>query len=54
MVNRYNMSINYKLKSYKMTLGSERRLQSCNNGNLGADGASVGATRGEACLVFVF
>jgi hypothetical protein len=28
MVNRYNISINYKLKSYKMTLRSERRLQS--------------------------
>jgi hypothetical protein len=28
MVNKYNISINYKLRSYKMTLGSERRLQS--------------------------
>jgi hypothetical protein len=28
MVNRYNISLNYKLKSYKMTLASERRLQS--------------------------
>jgi hypothetical protein len=26
-VNKYNISINYKLKSYKMTIGSERRLQ---------------------------
>jgi hypothetical protein len=26
MVNRYNISINYKLKSDKMTLGSERKI----------------------------
>jgi hypothetical protein len=26
-VNRYNISICYKLKSYKMTLGPERRLE---------------------------
>jgi hypothetical protein len=28
MVNKYNIMIYYKLKSYTMTLGSERRLQS--------------------------
>jgi hypothetical protein len=28
MVNRYNISLNYKLKIYKITLGPERRLQS--------------------------
>jgi hypothetical protein len=37
MVNIYNISINYKLKSYNMTLGSERRLQSCSGGNLSAE-----------------
>jgi hypothetical protein len=32
MINRYNISLNYKLKSYKMTPGLERRLQSCGSG----------------------
>jgi hypothetical protein len=26
MVNRYNISINYMVKSYKMTCGSKRRI----------------------------
>jgi hypothetical protein len=54
MVNIYNISINYKLKSYKITLGSERRLQSCGVKNLNADGASTSATEGEACLTSFF
>jgi hypothetical protein len=54
MVNRYNISINYELKSYKMTCGSERRLQSSISGNLSMNGASIGTTRGEADLVFIF
>jgi hypothetical protein len=26
MVNRYNISINYRVKSYKMTCGSKRKI----------------------------
>jgi hypothetical protein len=26
MINRYNISLNYKLKSYKMTFGSKRNI----------------------------
>jgi hypothetical protein len=55
MVNRYNISINYKQKSYKMTRGSERRLQLSSGRNLSVDGASTGTTGGEACLAsFIF
>jgi hypothetical protein len=54
MVNKYNISINYKLKSYKMTLWLERRLQSSSGGNLSVDGASTGSTRGEAVLASFF
>jgi hypothetical protein len=59
MVNRYNISINYKLKSYKITLGLERRLQSSSDRNLSAstscvDVASTRITVGEAGLVFIF
>jgi hypothetical protein len=41
MVNRYNISINYKIKSYKMTLGLERSLQSGSRKNLSVDGGST-------------
>jgi hypothetical protein len=59
MVNRYNISINYKLKSYKITLGLERRLQSSSDRNLSAstgyvDVASTRIIVGEAGLVFIF
>jgi hypothetical protein len=54
MVNKYNISLIYKLKSYKMTIGLERRLQSCSGRNLSANGASTGATRGEADLASFF
>jgi hypothetical protein len=54
MINRYNISLIYKLKSYKMTLGSERKLKSRSRGNLSMDGASTGATRGEADLASFF
>jgi hypothetical protein len=54
MVNRYNISINYKQKSYKMTLRSERRLQSSSDGNLSVGVASIVTIRGEVGLVFIF
>jgi hypothetical protein len=59
MVNKYNILINYKLKSYKMTLGSERRLQSSSDRNISASTgcvnvASTGITGGEAGMVFIF
>jgi hypothetical protein len=54
MVNRYNISINYKLKSYKMTLGSERKLQASSNRNLSIGAASMSTTGGAAGQVFVF
>jgi hypothetical protein len=55
MVNRYNISLNYKLKSYKMTLGSEGRLQASSGRNLSVGVASIGTTGGEAGLAsFIF
>jgi rhamnose utilization protein RhaD (predicted bifunctional aldolase and dehydrogenase) len=54
MVNRYNISINYKLKPYKMTLGSKRRLQLSSGGNLSMDETSTGTTGVEVGLVFIF
>jgi hypothetical protein len=54
MVNRYNISINYKVKSYKMVRGLERRLQLSSGRNLSVGAASTGTTEGEACLVFIF
>jgi hypothetical protein len=54
MVNKYNISINYKLKSYKMILWLERRLQSTSGRNLSVDGASTGSTGGEAVLASFF
>jgi hypothetical protein len=54
MVDRYNISTNYKLNSYKMTLGSERRLQLSSDKNLSTDGASTSTIGGEAGLVFIF
>jgi hypothetical protein len=53
-VNIFNISLNYKLRSYKMTLQSERILQSSSGRNPSMDGASTGATRGEAGLAFIF
>jgi hypothetical protein len=52
MVNRYNISINYKLKSYKMTLGSKRKITEY-RGNLSICTASISTTGGEAGLVFI-
>jgi hypothetical protein len=54
MVNRYNISLKYMVKSYKVTLGSERRLQSCSDGYLSIGAASTGTTRGEAGLAPFF
>jgi hypothetical protein len=54
MANRYNISINYKVKPYKMTLGSKRRLQLSSGGNLSMDGTSTGTTGVEVGLVFIF
>jgi hypothetical protein len=54
MVNRYNISLNYKLKSYKMTLGSERILQPCSGRYLSIGAASIGTTGGEASLATFF
>jgi hypothetical protein len=54
IVNIYNVSLNYKLKSYKMTLGLERRLQS-NDKNLSVCATFTGTTAGVACLAsFIF
>jgi hypothetical protein len=54
MVNRYNISINYKLNSYKMALGLERKITIKQRWNLSADGAFTGATGGEACIASFF
>jgi hypothetical protein len=54
MVNRYNISLNYKLKSYKMTLGSERKITIKHWQNLSIGTASTGTTGGEACLASFF
>jgi hypothetical protein len=54
MMNRYNISINYKLTSYKMTCGTIRRLQLSSGENRSMDGASTSAIGGEADLVFIF
>jgi hypothetical protein len=54
MINRYNILINYKINSYKMTLGLERRLQLSSKGNLSMDRISTGTTGAEVGLVFVF
>jgi hypothetical protein len=54
MISRYNISLIHKLKSYKMTRGSKRRLQSSSRGNLSADGAFTSATGGEVGLASFF
>jgi hypothetical protein len=54
MVNRYNILLNYKLISYKITLGLERRLQSSSDENLSVGAAYTSTTRGEACLASFF
>jgi hypothetical protein len=53
MVNRYNISINYTVKSYKMTHGSKRKITEWRR-NLSVGASSTGTTRGEAGLVFIF
>jgi hypothetical protein len=53
-VNIYNISINYKLKTYKITCESERTLQLGSGENLSVDGASTGAIGGEACPTSFF
>jgi hypothetical protein len=54
MVNRYNISVNYKLKSYKIIRGSERRLQASSDENLSIGVASTSTTGGEAALTSFF
>jgi hypothetical protein len=53
MVNRYNISINYRIKSYKMTHGSKINITEWRK-NLSIGASSTGTTRGEADLVFIF
>jgi hypothetical protein len=53
MVNRYNISINYRVKSYKMTHGSKRKIIEW-RGNLSIGASSTGTIGGEADLVFIF
>jgi hypothetical protein len=55
MINRYNILLSDKLRSYKITLGSERRLQLSSSRNHHTDRASTGTTRGEAGMAsFLF
>jgi tetrahydromethanopterin S-methyltransferase subunit F len=53
MMNRYNISINYKVKSYKMTRGSKRKITEWHR-NLSIGASSTGITGGEVGLVFIF
>jgi hypothetical protein len=53
MVNRYNISINYRVKSYEMTRGSKRKIIEY-RGILSVGAASTGTTGGEADLVSIF
>jgi hypothetical protein len=53
MVNIYNISINYKVKSYKMTFGLKIKITELRK-NLSVGVSSTGRTRGEAGLVFIF
>jgi hypothetical protein len=53
MVNRYNISLNYKLESLQMTRGSKRNITEW-RGNLSIGASSTGTTGGEAGLVFIF
>jgi hypothetical protein len=54
MVNRYNISINYRVNSYKMTRGSKRKITEL-HGILSIGVDSTGTTRGEAGLAsFIF
>jgi hypothetical protein len=53
MVNRYNISINYRVKSYKMTYGSKRKIIEWHE-NLSIGASSTSTIGGEAGLVFIF
>jgi hypothetical protein len=54
MVNRYNISINYRVKSYKMTGGSKRKITE-SHGIQSIGVASTGTTGGEVGLAsFIF
>jgi hypothetical protein len=53
MVNRYNISINYRVKSDKMTHESKRKIIKWRR-NLSVGASSTGTTEGEAGLVFIF
>jgi hypothetical protein len=53
MVNKYNISMNYKVKSYKMTHGSKRKITKY-RGILSVGAASIGTTGGEAGLASFF
>jgi hypothetical protein len=53
MVNRYNISLNYKLKSLQNDPWERKKITE--QGDILSIGvASTGTTRGEACLVFIF
>jgi hypothetical protein len=56
MVNRYNISIKLQAKILQNDLWARmKKLQLSSDENLSADGASAGATRGEADLAsFIF
>jgi hypothetical protein len=54
MVNRYNIPINYMVKSYKMTLGSERKITIKQRQNLSLGAASTGTIGGEVGLASFF
>jgi hypothetical protein len=53
MVNRYNISINYRIKFYKMTHGSKQKITE-ERRILSIGAASTGTTRGEAGLASFF
>jgi hypothetical protein len=54
-VNRYNISLVYKLKSYKNEPWVRKKVTKQSSGrNLSADGASIGTIRGEAGLASFF
>jgi hypothetical protein len=53
MVNRYNISINYRVKSYKMTRGSKRKIIKLRI-ILSVGASSTGTTGGEASLASFF
>jgi hypothetical protein len=53
MINRYNISLNYKVKSYKMTHGTKRKIIEYHE-ILSVGATSTCTTRGEANLASFF